>query len=94
MKLDDRQLAHVREQINADPLEDTHPAMGTLIKGFGDHTFYVDPNGIYIFLPSDQNDHQLVLVQIAGVDENDPEQMAPIEPQLTSIVVDVPPLNS
>jgi len=48
MKLTEPQIAQVKEQIGADPVP-VGPTSELLTKHFGDHTFYVDDEGLHVF---------------------------------------------
>ena len=48
MKLDEAQVKQTLNQINAQVLPDNHPAIGKLSELFGDHTFFVDENGLKV----------------------------------------------
>ncbi len=36
--------------MNATPLPDDHPVMGQLKEAFGEHTFFMDQNGLSVFV--------------------------------------------
>ena len=48
MKFTGPQITQVQEQIGAAPVEDSR-TIELLTKHFGDHTFYVDEQGLHIF---------------------------------------------
>ena len=54
MKLTRTQIAATRDSIDATPLPDDHPVMGQLRDAFGEHTFFIDQNGLSVFV--DQNE--------------------------------------
>lgn len=67
MKLTSQQVAAVKQELGADSLEEENPAMESLRGAFGDHTFYVGPDGLFIVEPIDNptmegTPAQLVLV--------------------------------
>ena len=49
MKLTAPQIAQIKDQIGADPVPDNSPTTDMLAKHFGEHTFYVDQDGLHIF---------------------------------------------
>lgn len=49
MKLTDPQIAQVKEQIGVEPVPAGSQTTELLTKHFGDHTFYVDEQGLHIF---------------------------------------------
>jgi hypothetical protein len=59
---------------------------------FGDHTFYVGEEGLLIFEPvqtTEENDTRAQLVLVAAWTDDDKNALRPIEPQATTIVVDM-----
>jgi hypothetical protein len=92
MKLKANQIAAVKQDLGADPLDEENPAMGSLREAFGDHTFYVGPDGLFIVEAVDNGDHpgelaQLVLV--AGWTDENKNALHPVPPQKTDKVVDL-----
>lgn len=53
MKLTSQQVASVKQELGADPIEETNPAMETLRNAFGDHTFYLASDGLFVLEPAD-----------------------------------------
>jgi hypothetical protein len=92
MKLTSRQITAVKQELSADPLEEENPAMETLRDAFGDHTFYVGADGLFVLEPVNDPAHagepaQLVLVA-AWTDEQR-NALQPVPPQTTEKVVDL-----
>lgn len=92
MKLNTKQIAAVKQDLSADPLEEENPAMGSLREAFGDHTFYVGAEGLFVVEPVDDAAHagepaQLVLVA-AWTDEQK-KALQPVPPQQTETIVDL-----
>lgn len=92
MKLNSNQIASVKQDLSADPLDEENPAMGSLRETFGDHTFYVGADGLFVVEPVDDAAHpgepaQLVLVA-AWTDENK-NALQPVPPQQTERIVDL-----
>lgn len=54
MLLNDTEIEAVRESIGAEPVSDDHPAMTQLVEVFGEHSFYVDTNGLSIFATEEE----------------------------------------
>ena len=54
MKLTSQQVASVKQELGADPVEETNPAMESLRKAFGDHTFYLANDGLFVLEPADE----------------------------------------
>ena len=92
MKLNSNQIASVKLDLSADPLDEENPAMGSLRQTFGDHTFYVRSEGLFIVEPVDDPLHprepaQLVLV--AAWTNEKKNALHPVPPQQTQTVVDL-----
>lgn len=92
MKLNSNQIAAVKQDLSADPLDENNPAMESLREAFGDHTFYVGPDGLFVVEPVEDAAHpgepaQLVLV--AAWTDEDKNALQPVPPQQTETVVDL-----
>lgn len=48
MRLSSAQMTRVQEQFGTEALADDHPAIERLKDAFGDHTFFLDSNGLNI----------------------------------------------
>jgi len=99
MILSENQVAVAKATLGADPVPADHPAMPQLQQAFGEHTFYLDANGLMVFEPAEdaaadaKEAARLVLVA-AWADESK-QQLSPVQPQPTNLVVDLaaPPTN-
>jgi hypothetical protein len=95
MKLSDQQVDKVRETTGLNPYPEDAPAADELRSHFGDHTFYLDTNGLYIWEEeegaADSAARPATAVQIAAVtkDANGTPALMVVEPQKTSAVVDL-----
>jgi hypothetical protein len=101
MKLSTQQVAAVRQELGADPVDEANPAMETLRNAFGDHTFYLASDGLFVLEPADKADTgsaqepaeqmsepaHLVLVA-AWTDENK-NALQPAPAQVSATVVDL-----
>jgi len=92
MKLNSNQIAAVREDLIAEPLEEENPAMASLRQAFGDHTFYVGSEGLFVVEPVEDDAHpgepaQLVLV--AAWTDEEKKALQPVPPQQTEKVIDL-----
>ena len=54
MKLTPTQIAATRDAIAANALPEDHPVMGQLEEAFGEHTFFIDQNGLSVFVDQDE----------------------------------------
>lgn len=50
MKLSDVQIAATRDSLGATPVPDDHPVMEQLREAFGEHTYFLDSEGLSIFV--------------------------------------------
>ncbi len=94
MKLNDRQLAVIESHTGAIPLADTDPAAEPLKGAFGEHTFFLDPNGLYVFegvnVPdAEAGTEPAVLIQIAEWTDETRTSIAPVEPKPADLVLDL-----
>lgn len=92
MKLNLRQIASVKQELGVDPIEEKNPAMEALRDTFGDHTFYVGTDGLFVIEPANDPTHSgepahLVLVG-AWADEQR-TALQPVPRQATEQVVDL-----
>lgn len=91
MKMNSAQIAQTLHQIDAEAIPDDHPMVPQLARLFGDHTYFVDGNGLNIVEPTASDfsvGNQLgLVVNIANwTDANTPE-LVPHEPEATDLVV-------
>ncbi|MGY8651816.1 MAG: hypothetical protein ACKVKM_13560 [Verrucomicrobiia bacterium] len=49
MKLNNRQIAEVKNQMGAKPIPAKDPAVATFMERYGRHTFYLDLTGLHFF---------------------------------------------
>jgi len=52
MRLNTTQVERTLSQMNAQVLPDDHPAVAQLTNLFGDHTFFLDENGLKVLEPA------------------------------------------
>lgn len=92
MKLSSQQVAVVKDQLGADPLEDENPAMDSLKNAFGEHTFYVGMDGLFVFEPvndPDESGEPARLVLVASWTDEQKNALEKIPPRETDQVVDL-----
>ena len=87
MKLSSEKLGSVLEQIDAEVIPDDHPSLPKLREVFGDHTFFIDDNGLTIIQPLDQHRQTGGLVKIARWDDTDPSYLVAHTPEQTDILI-------
>lgn len=71
MKLNTQQIASVKQEIGAEPVEEANPAMEPLRNAFGDHTFYVGSEGLFVLEPVDAGGEQDAPSETAGQGASD-----------------------
>ena len=87
MKLSSEKLRPVLEQIDAEVIPDDHPSLPKLREVFGDHTFFIDDNGLTIIQPLDQHRQTGGLVKLARWDDADPSYLVAHTPEETDILI-------
>ena len=87
MKLSAAQQAHVEEQLGIDALAEENPAMPKLKEVFGDHTFFVDADGLNIVeQPDEEQGSDGAIVKLASWAE-DHTQLRVHEPEVLPVTV-------
>jgi hypothetical protein len=79
-------------ELNAEAIPAEHPAMSRLEQLFGDHTYFLDSNGLNIVEPvgTEESDGQLgVVVNLADWTDAHGSSLQPHEPEPTELVVDL-----
>ena len=94
MKLDDQQLTIIENQTGTKPLPVDDPAVAQLSGHFGEHSFFLDPNGLYIFEAVDLPDTEAgtapaLLIQIAEWTDEEKTSIGPIEPKPADLIIDL-----
>jgi hypothetical protein len=88
MKLTSAQVERTLSQFEAQAIPDDHPLVPRLNELFGDHTFFLDSNGLNIVEPAQPAEAgQAKVVNLANWSDADPPSWAPHEPEPTDVVV-------
>ncbi len=91
MKLTPKRIAHAASQFDASPLPDDHPVARFLNELFGDHTFFLDEEGLSIVegaLPEVAVDVELGrVVKLAKWVDARRTYLAPHPREVTNIIV-------
>jgi hypothetical protein len=101
MKLNTAQVARTERQLQVEILPDDHPLMPQLNRIFGEHTYFLDSNGLNIVEPATQaldvelaepaskmNMGQVgVVVNLANWTDTNPPKLEAHEPELTSSTI-------
>ena len=90
MKLNSALVERTLSQFEAEVIPDYHPAVPELNRLFGDHTFFLDRNGLNIVepaAPAPEGAEAGQIVNLANWDNTDPPSLAPHEPEPTDVVI-------
>ena len=96
MKLNATQVTTIENKTGLKPMPDNAAGETGLAEAFGDQTFYVDPQGIYVFEsienPSGDGD-PVMAIQIAAVEQDsdggDQVLVRPVQPRPIDLTVDL-----
>lgn len=83
MRLSELQTQRVQEQTGATMVPDDNPSMPLLKQNFGDHTFFLDNEGLHVWesVEDDPSDGaKLIGVRIASWSEGEEKALVPHEP--------------
>ena len=90
MKLNTALVERTLNQFDAQAIPENHPVVQQLNSLFGDHTFFLDTNGLSIVEPTGQADSGSQtgqVVKLAGWSDDNRTSLAPHEPELTEVVI-------
>jgi hypothetical protein len=90
MKLTSVRVERAESQVEAQAIPEGHPAVPQLSKVFGDHTFFVDNDGLSIVEPiePEQADAQTgKVVKLASWGDATRTTLTPHEPEPTDVVI-------
>jgi hypothetical protein len=93
MKMKSAQVERTLSQFKARAIPDDHPVLPQLNSLFGDHTFFLDSDGLSVVEPTEftRSGDALSGTVVKLAIWNDPNltSLAPQEPELTDIVVEL-----
>jgi hypothetical protein len=93
MKLTSAQVERTLSQFEAQALPDSHPMVPRLNELFGDHTFFLDSNGLNIVEPAGEDPRVGVqaarVVNLANWSDANLTKLAPHEPEPTDAIVEL-----
>jgi len=75
-------------QFEAQAIPDSHPAMEQLRGLFGDHTFFLAPNGLNIVEPLESGVPAGKVVNLASWTDESATSLAPHAPETTEVVIE------
>jgi hypothetical protein len=90
MKLNSALVARALDQIEAQAIPENHPVVEQLNSLFGDHTFFLDVNGLSIVEPAGSTDagaKTAQVVKLAEWKDANRTSLVPHEPEPTALVV-------
>lgn len=90
MKLNTALVERTLNQFDAQAIPENHPVVQQLNSLFGDHTFFLDANGLNIVEPREQTDsgsQSGQVVKLAGWSDDNRTSLAPHQPELTEVVI-------
>ena len=89
MKLDAAQQRKVQEQVGAAAVPEEHPAADDLKEAFGDHTFFLDSDGLNIVEPNPGPESSSgVLVKVASWANEERTELMSHAPQVLQVTVE------
>lgn len=94
MKLSARQIQHTTDQLSAQALPEDHPMMAELIPLFGNHTYFLDQDGLEIVEKTgDHPDGSASgnIVRLAMWADVERTALAPHAPEPTDVIVRLKP---
>ena len=90
MKLNSAQLERTLGQFEARAIPDDHPVIPQLNDLFGEHTFFLDGNGLNIVEPAEAAgpaSQSAQVVNLANWSQADPNRLEPHAPEPTDVVI-------
>ena len=86
MKLNSEQVEQTLTQFEAQVIPDDHPLVAELNELFGDHTFFLDGNGLNV-VEQNERDGAGTVVNLANWGDAQWTSLLPHEPEQTKVVV-------
>lgn len=93
MKLNAQLVERTLGQIEGEAISEDHPVLPQLKDLFGDHTFFLDTNGLNIVEPLEGRPRAGKVVNVASWDDADPPRLLPHQPQSTDVMVEFEPMH-
>jgi len=90
MKLNSTQVKQALSQFHAEALPDSHPAVPQLNDIFGDHTFFLDADGLNVLEPAETPEAEGQtgeVVSLASWSDATLTSLRPHEPEPTGVVI-------
>jgi hypothetical protein len=88
MKLSSALVKRTLDEFEAQAIPDNHPVLPELNRIFGEHTFFLDGNGLHIVEPaSDAKEDAGKVIKLASWNDPNRTSLAPHPPETTGVVV-------
>jgi hypothetical protein len=90
MKLSSKLVERTLSQFEAEAVPASHPAAAQFNELFGDHTFFLDANGMSIVEPAEPTESGAkagVVVKLASWSDSTHTRLAPHPPEATDLVI-------
>ena len=90
MKLTSAQIERTLTQFEGEAIPDSHPVVPQLNSLFGDHTFFLDRNGLNIMEPAEAaraDGQSAKVVNLASWSDGNPNRLEAHEPEPTDVIV-------
>ena len=90
MRLTSAQVERTMSQFDARPVPDDHPMVPQLNNLFGDHTFFLDSNGLSVVEPAETREPGVAacnVVNLANWADETFTRLAPHKPEPTEVVI-------
>ena len=93
MKLTSAQVDRTLSQLNAHAIPDSHPVVPQLNELFGDHTFFLDSNGLNVVEPTAEapraETQAAMVVNLANWSDANLTSLTPHEPEPTGAIIEL-----
>ena len=97
MRLTSEQVERALNQFEAQAIPDDHPMVAQLSELFGDHTFFLDGNGLNVVEPAESSNNSGAatgqVVNLANWGDDKLTTLAPHPPEVTAVVVVLEPTH-
>jgi len=91
MRLSPARVEQALSQFEAHVIPDSHPVMAQLKELYGDHTYFLAPNGLNIVEPLERGNSGTAagtVINLASWADESATSLAPHEPEATEVVVE------
>jgi len=93
MKLTANISERIEDLIGVEPISEAHPVLADLVDYFGEHTFFLTPDGLLVWElaeNSEADEELLVAVRVAQWADDDRSKLAPHPPETTQTAITLP----